>query len=134
MNKVQSQDEIILDIENSPVNETPISNRDVEQEIKITELDIRKTELDIRKEELEGRRQDRLQRKAYADNIFTFLCMYMIIIFVIIFKHGSLFNSFELSDSVIVALITTTTANIIGIFVFVVRYLFNTPNGKDKSK
>lgn len=127
MNKEQSQDEIILDIENSPVNETPISNRDIEQEIKITELD-------IRKEELEGRRQDRLQRKAYADNIFTFLCIYMIIVFVILFKHGCLFNSFELSDSVIVALITTTTANIIGIFVFVVRYLFNTPNGKDKSK
>lgn len=127
MNQEQLQDEIILDIENSPVNETPISNRDIEQEIKITELG-------IRKEELEGKRQDRLQRKAYADNIFTFLCIYMIIVFVILFKHGCLFNSFELSDSVIVALITTTTANIIGIFVFVVRYLFNTPNGKDKSK
>lgn len=127
MNQEQSQDEIILDIENSPVNETPISSRDIGQEIKITELD-------IRKEELEGKRQDRLQRKAYADNIFTFLCIYMIIVFVILFKHGCLFNGFELSDSVIVALITTTTANIIGIFVFVVRYLFNTPNGKDNSK
>lgn len=127
MNQEQSQDEIILDIENSPVNETPISSRDIGQEIKITELD-------IRKEELEGKRQDRLQRKAYADNIFTFLCIYMIIVFVILFKHGCLFNGFELSDSVIVVLITTTTANIIGIFVFVVRYLFNTPNGKDKSK
>ena len=70
----------------------------------------------IRNEELENRRQDRAQRKVYADNLFTFLCFYMILVFFILYKSGSLYNSFELSDSVIIALITTTTANIIGIF------------------
>lgn len=85
----------------------------------------------IRNEELENRRQDRAQRKVYADNLFTFLCFYMILVFFILYKSGSLYNSFELSDSVIIALITTTTANIIGIFAFVVRYLFKTPDDKN---
>lgn len=126
MNQRQITDnEIISDIEISPIAESPMSPTDVEQEIKIAELE-------NKKEELESRRQDRLQRKIYADNIFTFLCFYMIIVFVILYKHGCLFNGFELSNSVVIALITTTTANIIGIFVLVVRYLFNTPNGKNK--
>ncbi|WP_195487825.1 hypothetical protein [Bacteroides fragilis] len=85
----------------------------------------------IRNEELENRRQDRAQRKVHADNLFTFLCFYMILVFFILYKSGSLYNSFELSDSVIIALITTTTANIIGIFAFVVRYLFKTPDDKN---
>lgn len=85
----------------------------------------------IRNEELENRRQDRARRKVYADNLFTFLCFYMILVFFILYKSGSLYNSFELSDSVIIALITTTTANIIGIFAFVVRYLFKTPDDKN---
>ena len=34
-------------------------------------------------------------------------------------------EGFELSDTVLITLITTTTANVIGIFVFVVKYLFN---------
>ena len=85
----------------------------------------------IRNEELENRRQDRAQRKVYADNLFTFLCFYMILVFFILYKSGSLYNSFELSDSVIIALITTTTANIIGIFAFVVRYLFKNPDDKN---
>ncbi|WP_280205425.1 hypothetical protein [Bacteroides fragilis] len=85
----------------------------------------------IRNEELENRRQDRAQRKVYADNLFTFLCFYMILVFFILYKSGSLYNSFELSDSVIIALITTTTANIIGTFAFVVRYLFKTPDDKN---
>lgn len=85
----------------------------------------------IRNEELENRRQDRAQLKVYADNLFTFLCFYMILVFFILYKSGSLYNSFELSDSVIIALITTTTANIIGIFAFVVRYLFKTPDDKN---
>lgn len=128
MEQEQTQeDELISEIGDSPVSEPSMSNMDMEQEIKIAELE-------LKKEELEGKRQDRLQRKIYADNIFTFLCFYMIIMFIILFKHGCLFNGFELTDSVVIALITTTTANIIGIFILVVRYLFNTPNGKEKSK
>ena len=128
MSEEQIQDDVLIsEIENSPISETPMSNRDVEQEIKIAELD-------IKKEELESKRQDRLQRKAYADNIFKFLCVYMIAIFIIIFRHGEILNGFELADSVVITLITTTTANIIGIFILVVRYLFNPSNGNNKGK
>lgn len=43
----------------------------------------------------------------------------------IIFGCGSYHTHFGLSDDVLITLITTTTANVIGIFVFVVKYLFN---------
>ena len=42
---------------------------------------------------------------------------------------------FNLSDGVLIAIVTTTTANVIGIFAFVMMYLFNTGNkSKDKNR
>lgn len=118
---------------NEPKQEerTEIKDDEIELIRKREEVKIMTVANKIRNEELENRRQDRAQRKVYADNLFTFLCFYMILVFFILYKSGSLYNSFELSDSVIIALITTTTANIIGIFAFVVRYLFKTPDDKN---
>lgn len=79
----------------------------------------------LKEEEVYNSRQNRQQRKEYADNIFTFLCAYMLFVFLIIFGCGSYHTHFGLSDDVLITLITTTTANVIGIFVFVVKYLFN---------
>lgn len=110
---------------------TEIKDDEIEQIRKREEVGAMTVANKIRNEELENRRQDRAQRKVYADNLFTFLCFYMVLVFIILYKNGSLYNSFELSDSVIIALITTTTANIIGIFVFVVRYLFKSPDDKN---
>ena len=118
---------------NEPKQEerTEIKDDEIELIRKREEVKTMTVANEIRNEELENRRQDRAQRKVYADNLFTFLCFYMILVFFILYKSGSLYNSFELSDSVIIALITTTTANIIGIFAFVVRYLFKTPDDKN---
>lgn len=80
----------------------------------------------LKEEEVYDRQQNRLQRKEYADNIFAFLCVYMLFVFLILIGCGSYHAHFGLSDTVLITLITTTTANVIGIFVFVVKYLFNT--------
>lgn len=80
----------------------------------------------LKEEEVYDRQQNRIQRKEYADNIFAFLCVYMLFVFLILIGCGSYHAHFGLSDTVLITLITTTTANVIGIFVFVVKYLFNT--------
>lgn len=79
----------------------------------------------IRSEELESKKQDREQRKIYAFVAFGFLLLYMLCVFVILFFNGFHYKGFDLENSVLIALITTTTANVIGIFAFVMMYLFN---------
>ena len=71
-----------------------------------------------------GDTQDRLQRKEFAENIFKFTCYYMGFVIFIILLCGSP-NSFNLSDTVLVTLLGTTTANVIGVLIIVVTYLFS---------
>ncbi|PUZ29126.1 hypothetical protein DCC81_06585 [Chitinophaga parva] len=78
----------------------------------------------IRLEYLRTLRQNNGQRKIYARLIFVFTCLWAAVIFVMLFLAG--FKRLELSDTVLVALITTTTINFFGFFLLVVKYLFNT--------
>lgn len=67
-------------------------------------------------------------RVAYANNIFSLVCIYLCVVGIILWQSGKQLNGFQLSDNVLIALLTTTTANVIGLFTFVVKYLF--PNDK----
>lgn len=78
----------------------------------------------LKSEELKGKEQDREQRKSYSDKVFYFLCAYMVVVFVILILSAC--GVFMMEKSVLITLLSTTSANIIGLFVFVVRYLFNT--------
>ena len=80
-------------------------------------------EVELLKEKLEGRKQDRMQRGEYANRIFSLVCIYMLAIVVMIILVG--FHVLTLDNSVIITLISTTTANIIGVFVIVAKYLFH---------
>lgn len=84
-----------------------------------------KTENKLLVEELEGKKQDREQRKVFASRIFDFVSLYMFGIFFILVLSGINCNGFCLSDTVLVTLLGTTTATIIGVFNFVARYLFH---------
>ena len=71
------------------------------------------------------------ERKKYASRIFWLVCGWLGFVGIIVFisgLEGHLFGGIRLSlpESVIIALITTTTINVIGIFLFVMRYLFST--------
>ena len=73
-------------------------------------------------EHLEDYKQDRLMRKEYADKIFKLLCFYMSIVGVLVLLLGFSFcEILRYSDSVLISIITTMTANVIGIFIIVVR-------------
>lgn len=74
-------------------------------------------------EEIEDLKQDRSQRKIFSYCIFGFMCAYMAASIVIIFLCG--FEVMHLDNSILVTLLTTTLANVIGVFNFVAKYLFH---------
>lgn len=84
-----------------------------------------KTENELLAEKLEGQKQDRDQRKEFAIRIFNFLSLYMFGVFFILIMSGIGCNNFYLSDTVLITLLGTTTATVIGVFNFVARYLFH---------
>lgn len=84
-----------------------------------------KTENELLIEELESHKQDRDQRKDFALKIFVFVSFYMFGVFFLLMLSGTECNRFHLSDSVLLTLLGTTTATIIGVFNFVARYLFH---------
>lgn len=94
------------------------------------EIDLSSSEDTIKRaqllEEYYSKKQDREQRKTFSFRIFMFVCVYMTFALAILVFCGA--SALRLSDSVIVALLTTTTANVIGLFAVVAKYLFHPKN------
>jgi magnesium-transporting ATPase (P-type) len=100
---------------------------DIKKEDKISEdidQELKRVELQQKTEHLERNKQDRTERKSYANKVFylisVFICLTLLIVFLAGFKCGS----FQLSDTVLTVLLSTTTVNVIGIFMVVMKYLF----------
>jgi CHASE2 domain-containing sensor protein len=81
--------------------------------------------------EIRDRSQNIALRKIFAWCLFAVLIFWLSVVIYIVIASGSscliIFSSaiaFHLSDSVIIALLTTTTANVIGFFYVVTNYLF----------
>ncbi len=74
-------------------------------------------------EEIEDLKQDRQQRKVFSSRIFIFMCAYMAVSLIIVFLTG--IGIMNLDPSIIITLLTTTLANVIGVFNFVAKYLFH---------
>lgn len=121
--------------------ETPFENIEMEEEgtaLDYRDINVLKSQAEwqalvienkLRAEELENRRQDRRERKIYARISFGFLSLYMLLVFSILIFNGLELYGFHFDNSALIALITTTTANVIGIFAFVMKYLFSRQEG-----
>ncbi len=77
--------------------------------------------------ELESLDQDRKERKKYAERSFWLVLVWLVAIGAFVFlqgvgKVGSW--GFNLSNSVMLMLIGTTTVSVIGVFIIVANYLF----------
>jgi hypothetical protein len=88
------------------------------------ELEIKKVETQLKREFLKGQEQDRTARDEFSKKIFRLLCCFLFAMFLLLTLSGIECNKFHLSDTILITLITTTTINVISIFVFVVKYLF----------
>lgn len=97
------------------------------EESKNLSFDTKKIDKDtvLTEQDIYDRVQDRYERKKYAFRTFIFLCTFTSIILLIIVAAG--FSSavgFTLNDTVLIALITSSLATVVGIFILVMRYLF----------
>ncbi len=74
--------------------------------------------------ELKESQQNTALRKIYISRNFSLTCIWLIMVFLIIVCQGFGIAHFNLHDSVLITLLSTTTANIIGVLVIVITYLF----------
>jgi hypothetical protein len=68
--------------------------------------------------------QDRNQRKKYATRLFRLIVGWLIVSVAIVLLHGFPSIPFKLSGTVLVTLIGSTTASVLGLFAIVANYLF----------
>ncbi|MFC0184307.1 hypothetical protein SAMN04515674_102174 [Pseudarcicella hirudinis] len=94
------------------------------EEYKLYEEGRQQAEVDKLKTEVDEAKQNLTERKKYAFWIFWMVVGWLLVILGIIIFVG--FKKIELSDSVILALIGSTTVNVTTFFLAVIKYLFPT--------
>jgi hypothetical protein len=77
-----------------------------------------------RRQEIRNLKQDIKLRKTYANRIFWFVAIYLGIVLLFVLADA-MCPRFEVSDQVLMTLLTTNTATVIGMFVIVAKYLFH---------
>lgn len=88
-------------------------------------------EVAIRKEYLVTLRNNNRERLNYARKTFILTCFWIgVVIIIVILNSARIVN---LSDTVLITLISTTTINVFGFFYLVIKYLFHTPGMKEGS-
>jgi hypothetical protein len=87
------------------------------------EIDALKLEEEMAKEALNRLVADNTARKKFSKWIFVLTVFWMFSVLTVVVLCGR--TVLQLSNGVLIALITTTTANVFGFFYVVVNYLFN---------
>ncbi|CAM1344029.1 hypothetical protein TAMYLO_410023 [Tenacibaculum amylolyticum] len=81
--------------------------------------------ISLNRQEISDRIQDREERKKYAYRTFIFLSIFTAFILFIVTAAGfSEVINFNLEGTVLISLITSSFASVVGIFILVMRYLF----------
>lgn len=84
----------------------------------------------LKKEVLASLQQNNRDRFIFARYTFFLTCFWIFIVITIVFLNGYRGPAggrvLQLSDSVLITLITTTTINIFGFFLLVIKFLFST--------
>lgn len=120
-------------IQESEFMGTPLTEEDVKSALSLGEVNASESNFDkakISENETQKIYNTELstnidERKKYALWIFFLTCFWAICIFTVVFFLGfGQYLHFKISDSVMIALITSTTINFFGFFLLVIRYLF----------
>lgn len=102
--------------------------RDQELAHKIQELALKNRELE---EKVNTLAENREARKDYTARVFWLIVGWLIVILALIIFNS--FNLLDISDNVVLALVGSTTLNILGLFQVVLKYLYNPVVSKTKS-
>jgi hypothetical protein len=123
--KIIDQDKEIIEEENSYLDKAANSQEEYE---KTRTIILQNDKLKAENELIELKRQildqNRDERKRYAKNIFCLTTGWTIAIFTLLFLIGLGYIK-NVSDKVLITLITSTTINFFGFFFLVIKYLFN---------
>lgn len=117
----------------------PPSNRIVgnKQDRQQKSAEEKKTEDDKKVIENKKLKSEIAEREKYARRIFRLIVGWLAFVGLIVVADGvcePIFGfSFNLSDAVLITLITTTTASVLGLFIVVISYLFHRPSTVSKS-
>jgi hypothetical protein len=86
-----------------------------------------KTEIDHERRRLEnaGLAQDITARRKYAFRVFLLVIGWILGVYLLLVFQGFGFHQFRLADNILLAAVGSTTANIIGILLIIVKYLFS---------
>lgn len=87
-------------------------------------------ELEALRQQLDEARDTHQLRLGYASRIFWLVVAWLACVAVAVFMSGFALWSFKLSDKVLITFITSTTINVVGLFVVVAKWMF--PNGNSK--
>ena len=86
-------------------------------------------QLDCLNQDLKALKETHGLRLSYTGRIFWLVVAWLACVVICVLFSGFRFRGFQLSDSVLVAFITSTTVNVVGLFVLVAKWMF--PSGKD---
>lgn len=67
-------------------------------------------------------------RKSYIDRMFALIVSWLLTVITFVALNAFKIKSFILSDSVLIAFITSTTVSVLGIFIIAAKWLFSTPH------
>lgn len=104
------------------LDERAVQNSSIEEEGRALIEALRKKN-QLQDEKIKDLQQDRKQRKYLSYALFGFMCTYMLVVLIIVILCG--FTLMYLSDKVLIIMLTTTLADVIGIFGFVAKYLYH---------
>jgi hypothetical protein len=96
------------------------------EDLSIFQRKERETALQKKEHELEVERVMLKQRKRYAFLLFGLSAVWLLFIGMFLVLAGM--EKLKVADSVLIALISTTTANVLGLFYIVARWLFPNRN------
>lgn len=112
-------------IPNTPGQDTSLESETLEKEQLRVEIEKLRAELDSFKQDIQ-------QRRTFAPKLYLLTCWWLGSVTLILLLQGlseGRLHFFRLSDSVLIALLGTTTVNVVGLFYVVAKYLFPEKSG-----
>lgn len=105
------------------------SAKEYETLLKEINLEMKRVELSKRRGELRDLDINRFYRERYIDRLFILMVSSLALSWIFVFLSGVTWCPFSLRvpSEVLIALLGTTTVEVIGLFVLVVKYMFTPP-------
>jgi lipopolysaccharide export LptBFGC system permease protein LptF len=117
-----------LDLQLIADSAPPSILRDEELAAEANRRERERLELDQLREVVDELKQNTEERRRYANRLFYVMVGWLTVVAYVVLAQGfgvgiDRYGRFQLADSVVIALLTTTTATVIGVFLTVANYL-----------